>query len=485
MLDSIITFSFQFMKWSIKNASGFSPHRLLKLCLIFALLLTTLMAVTSDENRHPDEFWHFAAAKYYTNHFLPPEIGDSSVRDSYSVFGVSYLNYHWAEYFLAGKFALLISPIISSELLAARLFNVFLFFCLIVLFLCRSKNNNQEFIIACFLLVTPQIWYIFSYANNDAFALFISLLIAYQIAYKKSLFNAFLEAQTFFTNISGGIFFGFLIGLLLIAKTNFYTFLLFIALWLALDFSASESVSEKPTARTNLNSRLFKKYLLIVLTAISVLTFRCALDFYANGETNFVAVSYLNYFSGSFEKKQSKLLAYQEEIAEKPYKPSTIENNLEQTDPSLKLKAKGASYTEIFSKWRWHEISFKSYVGVYGYMKIFASDGYYRLMGILYFAFGSFLIFSIALSKRPKSLVQAAIFTTAAGLTVYVSTYLSWTYAFQAQGRYLFPVIGMLGLFVFSNRRHLNNLATNAFILSAFLLSVYSFIFVALPKINQ
>ena len=469
MLDSIITFSFQFMKWSIKNASGFSPHGLLKICLIFALLLTTLMAVISDDNRHPDEFWHFAAAKYYTNHFLPPEIGDSSVRDSYSVFGVSYLNYHWAEYFLAGKFALLISPVIKNELLAVRLFNVFLFLWLIVLFAYRAAEDNQEFIIPCFLLVTPQVWYVFSYVNNDAFALFVSLLAAYQIAYEKSFLNEFLQAETLGEKLRGGILFGVLIGLLLIAKSNYFAFLIFAGLWLLFKFPL------------NLNS--FKKYLFIGLVAVLVLTFRCGLDFYVNGETNFVGFSYVNKYFGNLENK-GKLLTYQEEVAEYRFKPSTLETDLMNSSPDLALKAKGVPFKDVFTKWGWHEISFKSSIGVYGYMTIFAAPNFYRLAGFVYLAFGLYLIVAIFLSKRRENIVQLVIFGLTFGLTAFISAYLSWTYAFQAQGRYLFPIIGMVGLLVHANRRHLHNFAVHAFIISAFLLSVYSFIFVGLARIN-
>ncbi|MBI1997204.1 MAG: hypothetical protein HYS66_12140, partial [Deltaproteobacteria bacterium] len=126
---------------------------------------SAIMALTSGYNRHPDEYMHFEAAKYYIHHFFPPEIGDPSVANSYSYWGVSYLNYFWIEYFLAGKFAFLLSPFVSNELIAVRFFNVFLFFSLAVFFLYRSKADNDELIVPCFLLITPQVWYIFSYTN--------------------------------------------------------------------------------------------------------------------------------------------------------------------------------------------------------------------------------------------------------------------------------------------------------------------------------
>ncbi len=454
------------------------PHSILKICLIAAVVLVATMALTSNYNRHPDEIHHFLAAKYYTNHFFPPEIGDASIRESYSVYGVSYLNYHWAEYLFAGKFAFLLSPFVSDELVAVRFSIVFLFAILVIFFVYKSKESNRELIIPCFLLITPQIWYVFGYVNNDAFALFVSLITAYQIGYEKSIFNKFLDGENFAKHLSGGIYFGFLLGLLLIVKTNYYTFLVFAFLWLTF---------EKPAVNFSkpfVNYGRLKKYAFLALIASSILGFRCSLDFYVNGETNFVGVSYLNYFRGNFEEKQSRLLAYQEEIAEKPYKPSTIENDLANTDAAMKLKAKGMSFKDIFTKWRWHEISFKSFVGVFGYMNIFAPHFYYQLMFVIYFAFGLFVVVSILLTKRFESIVRLIIFLLSALLTVFISSYLSWTYAFQAQGRYLFPTMAMFGLLVYKNQRYLHNFFVNAFIISAFLLSVYCFLFVGLAQIN-
>ena len=470
------------MKLSFPKFDSSAAHLIVAICLLVALVLTAAMAATGDYNRHPDEVHHFEAAKYYKNHFLPPEIGDESVRDSYSVYGVSYLNYHWLEYFAAGKFIFLTAPVIGDDLLAARFFNVFLFFLLIVFFLYQTKKDgNEELIFPCFLLVTPQVWYIFSYVNNDAFALFASLITAYQIANPKSAANEFLQAEKFSRRIFGGLIFGSLLGVLLIVKTNYYAFLIFAALWLLYRFPVLKLSGSAP----KLNFNLLKKFAFLAVVALSILTFRCALDFYVNGETNFVGLSYVNYFFGNFEDKKSRLLSYQEEIAHAPYKPSTVENDLANTHPLLKLKAKGMSFREIFTERHWHEDSFKSFVGIYGYMNILAPYFYYRLMTILYVVFGLYLLVAVAFRKNSVGIIQALIFVTGFCLTIFISVYLSWTYSYQAQGRYLFPVIAMVCLLVYSNRRHLNGLVFYAFVGGAFLLSIYSFVFVALARINH
>ncbi|HZH33382.1 MAG TPA: hypothetical protein VEX64_01010 [Pyrinomonadaceae bacterium] len=468
------------MKWLFSKLPGLLPNLILKVCFLIVLALMAAMALISDYNRHPDEIQHFEAAKYYTNHFFPPEIGDPVARESYSPFGDSYLNYHWAEYFFAGKFAFLISPLISNQLIATRFFNIFLLISLAAFLLYKARDDYQELILPGFLLISPQIWYVFSYINNDGFALFVSILAAYQMAARNSLLNRFLNSDGFFKNAAGGLFFGLLLGFLLTAKTNYYAFLLFAALWLLYNTPPLKITLPFPTVNFN----LFGKYVFIFAIAVSVLTFRCATDYYINGETNFAGLSYLNYFAGDFEKKKSRLLEYKEAIAEMPYKPSTIEKNLMNSDPSMKLKEKGTSYAEIFTKWYWHAISFRSLVGVYGYLNLFAPDLYYRLMFSLYAAFGLYLTISILLSRRLESIIQLLITASASFFTIFISSYLSWVYAFQAQGRYLFPIIGMLALLVYANRQHLSKIAIGIFIAGAFLLSVYSFIFVGLAQIN-
>jgi hypothetical protein len=457
------------VKRTISSSKTFAPHRILKVFLIAAVSLSATMALVSNFNQHPDEIHHLAAAQYYTNHFFPPEIGDPSVRDSYSGFGVSYLNYHWAEYFFAGKFMFFVAPIVQSPLVAARFFAVFLFAVLAIFFIFRSKRDDGEFIIPCFLLITPQIWYVFSYVNNDAFALFVSLVAAAQIVSPKSALRKFLEAGAFSANIFGGVWFGVLAGLLAIAKPNYWTFLIFAALWLLLEFP--------------LSARTMKKFAFMLLIAFAVLTFRVSLDFYVNGETNFAGFSYINKIFGNLEQK-GKLLAYQEEIAQYDCKPSTLENDLANSHKDLKLKDKGLSLTGLFTERQWHKSSFNSFTGVYGNMSIWASGRYYAPMLLLYLAFGVYAAFAVVRGKDAKSLKQLAITLLGCFLTIFISVMFSWIYAFQSQGRYLFPVVAMLGVFTCANRRHLNNLIVHLFFIAAFLLSVYSFIFLGLRMIN-
>lgn len=459
------------MRLNLPKPAGFHPNPVIKYCLAASFVLIVLMASISEYDRHPDEANHLSAAVYYKYHFLPPQIGDPSVRDSYSVWGVSYLNYHWAEYFFAGKFIFLISPILNDPYLAARFFNVSLFAFLAAFFSFQSRKGGAVLILGCFFLITPQVWYVFSYSNNDAFALFLAMLAAYQVVYAKSALRNFLKVEDFLSGLSGGILFGLLVGLLSVCKPNYWVYLGFIAIWILINFGVSAA-------------RL-KKYAFIAFIATSVFAFRIGLDLYVNGETNFAGVSYIGYFFGGFEESRSKLAVYQDEVADYDLKPSTIESDLEKSRPEVKLRAKGVSIGEMFSKWHWHTATFLSFVGFYGYMNIEGPVWYYRSILLIFLLFGCYVATMVLIGRDKRIAVQFLITALFAFLTVLTSFFLSWNYAYQPQGRYLFPAIPMVAVFTYSNRGLLHYTVCNGFVLVTFLLSVYSFAFVALMRINE
>jgi hypothetical protein len=105
-------------------------------------------------------------------------------------------------------------------------------------------------------------------------------------------------------------------------------------------------------------------------------------------------------------------------------------------------------------------------------------------MAILLASFGFYMLLCIILSKDRSLLFLTMVALLAVGGVIFISTYHSWVNAFQAQGRYLFPVIGILGLLLYQSRSYLHQWITNAFISGLFLMSVYSFLFIAIGRIN-
>ncbi|MCI5147432.1 MAG: hypothetical protein D3923_18355, partial [Candidatus Electrothrix sp. AR3] len=69
------------------------------------VLLTLAMALTTQYGKHPDESVHAAAAYYYENHWLMPDVESPEIASTYSVYGFSRLNSKEISYIIAGKFA--------------------------------------------------------------------------------------------------------------------------------------------------------------------------------------------------------------------------------------------------------------------------------------------------------------------------------------------------------------------------------------------
>jgi hypothetical protein len=70
-------------------------------------------------------------------------------------------------------------------------------------------------------------------------------------------------------------------------------------------------------------------------------------------------------------------------------------------------------------------------------------------------------------------------------MVVAVSVWHSWVNDFQPQGRYLFAIFCIISVTLASYREKLNPLAINMFFAAVFVLSVYSYIFVALLRIPK
>jgi hypothetical protein len=241
-------------------------------------------------------------------------------------------------------------------------------------------------------MITPQIWCIFSYINDDAFPLFLSFIIASEITCQRSAFNRFLSSEPVQGFMLGGILFGFLLGLISISKLNYVCFILIVVFWFIVSSIEVEPINEdtpkaffiKSLLNMKINKKIIMKYALIILTALSVFLLRYALDFSINGFN-----------------KNARLTAYQEEINEYRFKPSTAKNDLKNYYFGTYLRDRGVKYSEIFTIWKWHIHSMKSFFGAYG----FGPKVYYLLMALNDILLFLYLFFIIWKNKLFKSAI--------------------------------------------------------------------------------
>lgn len=428
-----------------------SKYGLYRGLMFVAVGLALAMALLSTTNKqvHHDEFDHVNAARFYFDHWLPPGVGDPRALEAYSLFGASYLDEWDVVYPLAGKFAKLISPMVTNEIIALRLFNVGL----LLVLACIALVRRDDILALALLLTSPQIWYVFSYVNGDAFPMFLSFLAVIALTSSRSLFNAHARS-TLVRYLPLGI----CIGLILLSKKTFWPFGLFAiccALWL--------EFAERQHART-IGGFLKSAGLLgsvILLTA-------------------FPRVGYDLVVNGLPAQKAARMAQTQDALALPYFKQST---NLR---AELNVRSKGVTLVQMMKPpYNWAGLSAVTAFGAYNYTAIRVPRAYYYL---IFGAYALFLVYlGIAVAVRGNANDRAILFGgfVFSLLIIGLSIYHSWTGDFQPQGRYLFGVFAILAVALARSKRLLHPLPVNVFLLLCFSWSVYSFYTAGLAQVSQ
>jgi hypothetical protein len=421
----------------------------LLLAFIFALVL--VMAGISRFDTHPDEPVHAAAAAYYQDHSLPPVIGDPAIRHTYSAYGVSRLHSGEIVYLLAGKFARLLQPLHLEPYQSFRYFNVLLLFILVLL----SIFNPPATVLFLPLLISPQVWYVFSYADSDAFALFILFLAAYQLSMPDSLFNRYAARGFSRKTVLPVLLLGLLAGLSLLVKKNFYFFHVFVLGYLAWRLWFLEK--EKKV--------FLRRCLLVALVGLVIAGGWKAADYSVNG----------------FDRA-AKLLQCREKFAKPMYKPSTP---LHKKHFYLQMKERGTTLRRFIDIDRWGEKSFRSSFGVYGYTSISASFAYYDFVRAAGCILLSLLVVLVVVRGGLQG-ISLLLLTAATSISLLaVAMYHAWTVDFQAQGRYFLPIIAMCSMLAYYTRQCMRNPLLQFAVLALFFLATYNFIFIGLHDIAK
>ena len=463
ILEALALFvaSFAFFFFAIRIAQrkimgGASRGRLsIPILLPFAVVtcLILAMALRSKFNAHPDEYLHFETARYFINHWWPGALNDPVIAPTFSHYGFSYMSDLDASYFLMGKFMALIQGWLTTPEIAGRLFNVLLFVLLAGWVARRLGSSLAPFI----LLVSPQVWYVFSYVNGDAWGLFVAMLIVVQLADQESALRSYLESKTWSGSLRGAVLFAVLLALMIMAKRNYYLFLLFVA------FVAGWTALAQADWPKRIHS-LQRWAVVLLLAAGSYFPLR-------------LAHQALNGFD--IPRQQ---LEQAEQYAAPHFKPSEIAAGT--GSGRLVLRKQGVPFSELFTERGWLIQSFQSFCGVYRWMSLKGSDYYYLLMCLLYATLVVLLLMRAVRLSWQDALFTAGVLATAT-LVVLISAYHSWTADYQPQGRYLFPVLPM---FAFLFHRYRDVLRSRAFYLlfgCLFAGSIYSFIFTALRNIPK
>ncbi len=444
LLVSVLLY-FVFLRDRVVSEFNFAPY-----LLIFVLGLIFSTAAISRNVIHADEVVHVRAGEYYQNHVLPPEICDPETRNTYSVFGVSRLDNFEVVYTLAGKFSRLLEFLNVEEFQRFRFFNVFLFFALF----CLSLRYEEFRTVSLPLLISPQIWYLFTYFNSDAFSLFVIMLVCYQVIAKNSMTNRYLNAQDNGQSpVLQALLVGLLFSLLLLLKLNYYIFIVFLFLVFLHKLVSGKFLNPK---------NVMRRVGVIILISAAIFGVRWGVDVNRNGLHRGI-----------------KRMECRAELAEHDFNPNTP---LEHRYPFLRLRQRDVPIGQLFEDYNWGFKTFVHSFGVY-YSHPLAAMGFYKFIMAVMVVFGLYVTGAILLSTRMDHILLLAIVIFCSVLLVALDLWNSWTASFQAQGRYLFPIPVLVAYLIHETRSCLNRKVISAFVLLLFCLSTYSYIFIGMRQL--
>jgi len=496
-----------FFGWIAVSRISFQWVVVAGMSLASGLILAMLIASPiTGKSVHPDEFAHLGAYEYYVDHLLPPAVDDLATIPSTSVWGTSYLSELDVVYEIAARATGQLRAFTSNNLLACRLFQFAIWggLCLF------AVVHRRWAVVLSVTLLSPQIWYIFSYFNADAFPLALALIAAGFVSDEYGGLGRFLRTGNL--RSPAPWIAALCIGLILVSKANYLPVVLVFLLWLAvihlglrwytvvlavigaLSVGTSVFVKGAPGIsewhmpltlggftlaggglalfvwhcwRSGDKRPVFVRLVSFTLLCILIAAPRVAWDVHVNGWPS---------------QKAERIQAVAEARAAPEFKPSIIAQG--KGYPTIDLAARGVSLKDVFfAPYHWAATSLTSAFGVYGYMTIFGPNWLYWLMYAIAGLVVLVLLYSLKQNGPEHWLVMTTIVVGGAVLVLASSLLLSWTRELQAQGRYLFAILPMIALLFGHRPGRLPRRTLRLLIGAACICSVVSFAFVALPAL--
>ncbi len=486
------------------------PARALAIAATALISLLATVAI-SEYSVNPDERLHEVDARYFRTHWAPPALDDPAMADNFrtSPYGVSYLTEWNVVYLIAGKATQLLASIDADERTTFRLFNVALFV-LLLLTLTAIRAPPGAYLI---LLVTPQLWYLFSYFNGDALPFAAGMVAATLVLMPSGRVVPVLrkESPVDLRGLAELALFCACLGLMLISKKNYWPVVAFIVLSLAvrtLDLRAPVAaalatllvlgvgtVAAGPLFVAECGPMITIPAAMATLAALAI-CIRAAYMLLREplmrsrilqltltlGMSLLVAVPWIAIDQARNPDKAETVELLRETYAADKFKPSYP---LADTYPGLRMREKGYTLPQLLSPpLSWGDVSYRSFLGAYGYMEFFNSSTQNRLATLLLVIL---IACGLAVGRASGSLSGAQIFICIGSLVAMIGASLlhSWTYDFQPQGRYVLgALIVLLPLTLVPVRGAKLNVLYAALAIGFFSLSAYSYIFVALPNLT-
>jgi hypothetical protein len=441
--------------WTLNLLQNIGLKSLSRLVLILvAIILVSMISIVTRNNAHPDEHVHIDAFHYFEDNWWPPDLGSDKV--IYSRYGWSRVYTGEIVYIIYGKLGKIIKSLFNQEAdfyIIYRFLNVSLFLLtLISLFYVRCRWIDPKLIGLTFICI-PQVHYIYSYANSDAWGLSLSVFLFLLVAI---MMDRPLRSWSWGMFILLGIF----TGLVLASKLPYL-----LSLFLPYSLIVSRVIHEVRRNKFNQVKWMGNRLIVAGLLAIAVM-FPLKI-IYPITQSN---------FNSSIERMR-------ENKALDGYKPS------KPTYKDYRLSSKEKTYFYLLTKKLWISKSLKSFYGAFGYMNVWNPEWIYFMAGLIFLIGIYFTVYWTVLNWGTLSneLRVCLIFSPIIIATnIYASIYHSLHVDYQPQGRYLFASLIPISL-IWMGTMHVEKEKLKKFIrvimfVIMYLISIFSLTFVVLTN---
>jgi hypothetical protein len=413
--------------------------------VLFATALALAVALGTRPYAHPDELFQVEDFRYFEGRAWPPDLGADGPR--YSAYGWSRVFALELSYPLLGNAGGLLQRVVPIEpWLLYRLLNVALLPLTLAALLRARDAALPTAALACVLAALPQVLYVFGYANSDAFAVAVSvLLFAHALGLMPPAAAGWSPGEAL------GL--GILTGLTLAVKANFAAAVLLPYALLLPHLKAG--------LRRRATVAAWLMPILLLPAPLRIVYPLTQKDGYRAGVERMMN-----------ERATPDL---------RPASPGRA---------GFMLASRGETYAGLLTRSPFLRFTVESFWGVYGHMKVFNPKAFYVLAGLLTLVNLGLTLRSATLrwgdlpAPLKTALVVAPLVVVA---TTAASLHRSLSYDFQPQGRYLFPCLLPVALLLTGTLRYEGPSERRirlAALALAFALEAASLLGVALPRLS-
>jgi len=426
--------------------TGPAPRALVILATV-ACVLTLCLSFSSAFNAHPDEIWHITSVSYFLFEPYPAITNTLQSIHSFSSYHSSYLSTGDLYYPVAAVWTSLLSTLTDLPLNQVQIIRLLSVTFLILLVCLLSRESNRGLLLP--FLITPQLWYIFGYANNDWFGVAVATLLLLFLNSTRMTFHRFVSGGSSRRSLQLAPIL-VLLGLLCFSKPNY---------WVAAIFCFYEPLirilRKKSTAASRMRALAFSLILLVVLS----LCISLKASFAHATETHLVQTS-----EAQPPRDQAPDLAAR----------------MSQT---RSLYLHHVTLWSLLAGHKWVWLSCRSFFGDFGWMNFHLTTSYYCLV---IFLFGVLLSVVWRVSRTEVNFFSTACFTVLViGANIFSAIAFSWIVDLQPQGRYLFPSLLAIGWMLSRLRNWQNSRLVLGVVVMLAILGIYAFIFYGVIPLKE